>query len=228
MSTVYGKKFNINNLTPSHLKIVEIVGSGKHILELGCSSGYLTQRFQENKNLVDIVEIDQDDIKKASKYANKTFAGSLEESEFLSSINGNYDVVVAADVLEHLSSPEKILAMIKKVLNKEGRLVISIPNVACWPIRKELFFNGKFEYTETGVLDKTHLRFYTFNTIGKLLKENGFQVKKIDQMEIFYPFRNSIKKIPAVGPFIDFFLKPFFETNFPNLSTTHMIITATP
>jgi 2-polyprenyl-3-methyl-5-hydroxy-6-metoxy-1,4-benzoquinol methylase len=226
MSTIYGKTFNKNNLSESHKKILELGGKNNTILELGCASGYLTEHLNQNGNIVDIVEQDRDDAEKAGKFARKSYIGDLEDPKFLSQIQNDYDVVIAADVLEHLAYPEKTLIFIKRVLKKGGYLIVSLPNIASWPIRKELFFKGKFEYTETGILDKTHLRFFTFYTLQNFLKSDGFNIDEIYKMEIFYPFRNTILKIPILGKLADSVLKPFFISSYPNLSVSHMVVKA--
>lgn len=226
MSTIYGKIFDKSTLSESHKKIIKLIGPNLKVLELGSASGYMTQRLNESGCEVDIVEIDNEDAKKASKYAHKIYIGNLEDSSFLSSIGGEFDVILAADVLEHISYPEVVLKKLRKNLKKDGRLIISLPNIACWPIRKDLFLKGKFEYTDTGILDRTHLRFFTYQTIIKFLEQSDYKLDSRFDMEILYPFRNSIKKIPLFGKIIDYFLAGFFVKNYPNLAVCHMILVA--
>ena len=89
-----------------------------------------------------------------------------------------FDVILLGDVLEHLKNPVDILKQIKSFLNESGYIVCSIPNVAHGSIRLKLL-NGIFNYTETGLLDKTHIRFYTFKTIISLLEETGFLITQL-------------------------------------------------
>lgn len=227
MSQVYGKFFSDSPLSESHVKILELVGTGKKVLELGASAGYMTKRLKENGCSVDIVEIDADDAKKAGKFADKVLVGSLEDKNFLNKITENYEVIMAADVLEHLKNPEEVLEYLRKRLTKGGEFIISLPNIACWEIRKELFFRGKFEYTEMGILDRTHLRFYTHDTFQKLLRDNGYKVKSITSTYITYPFRKTLLRLGGfIGKMVDAYLVAYLKKNNPNFCTYHMVIEA--
>lgn len=84
-----------------------------------------------------------------------------------------------ADVLEHLPHPSSVLKKLKKNLKKEGYFIISVPNVANWSIRFRLLF-GKFDYTEYGILDKSHLRFFTRKSLERLIEEVGLKIKKLE------------------------------------------------
>lgn len=228
MVQIYGKIFNQGQLSDSHKKIIKLVGSGKSVLELGASTGYLTKRFKENKNEVSIVEYDKDDAKLAAKYALNSYVGSLEDETFLKTIKGKYDVVVAADVLEHLKNPELSLKYLKKLLKKDGVLIISMPNIACWKMRSDLLFKGAFEYSESGILDKTHLRFYTYYTIQKLLNNEGYKISKIYPMESSYPLKHLLlKRGKRAGNIIDSIISLILFKYFPNFSIYHMIFVVT-
>jgi len=86
-----------------------------------------------------------------------------------------FDRVLLLDVLEHLMRPERLLAEAMNALNPQGRLIVSLPNVANIAVRLALLF-GRFTYTERGILDRTHLRFFTRKTARRFLEENGCQV----------------------------------------------------
>lgn len=226
MSQVYGKIFEKELLSPTHLKIIDLVGKDKTVLELGSSTGYLTKEFKKNNCAVDIAEIDEEDAQKAKKYARSTYVGNLDDTDFVNKIRGKYDVVVAADVLEHLKNPENVLKQLQKNLNKNGLILISLPNIACWQIRKDLFFKGKFEYEDWGILDKTHLRFYTYETIQKLIRNCGYKIIEVLQIETDYPFKLTILRIPVLGELFDKVIGKKIIKSFPNLCTSHMIIQA--
>jgi SAM-dependent methyltransferase len=89
-----------------------------------------------------------------------------------------FDVVVCADILEHLPSPEELLAAIHKWLKPGGVLLVSLPNVANITVRLSLLL-GRFSYAERGILDRTHLRFFTKRTARALLEDAGFRVNRI-------------------------------------------------
>jgi 2-polyprenyl-3-methyl-5-hydroxy-6-metoxy-1,4-benzoquinol methylase len=87
-----------------------------------------------------------------------------------------FDVVLCADVLEHLRQPETVLRRLCKVLTEAGLVVVSLPNVAHVSTRLQLLA-GKFTYTQTGILDRTHLHLYTYRTATELLHDAGLQVE---------------------------------------------------
>ena len=84
-------------------------------------------------------------------------------------------MVLASHVLEHLARPEHFLREVRHRLNPEGVLAVALPNIAHYRQRIS-FLQGKFYYTETGQLDRTHLRFYTHRTAIQLLEQNGYEL----------------------------------------------------
>ena len=86
-----------------------------------------------------------------------------------------FDRVLLLDVLEHLVRPERLLAEVRPALKESGRLVVSVPNVANITVRLALLF-GRFHYTDRGILDRTHLNFYTRKTARAFLEENGWEI----------------------------------------------------
>src|SRR5262249_12773731 len=86
-----------------------------------------------------------------------------------------FDRVMLLDILEHLPLPEDLLAEAKKVLAKDGKIVVSVPNVANITVRLALLF-VRWEYTERGILDRTHLRFFTRKSARRFLEENGCKI----------------------------------------------------
>jgi 2-polyprenyl-3-methyl-5-hydroxy-6-metoxy-1,4-benzoquinol methylase len=225
MTQIYGKIFKNKPLSQSHLKIISLVGFSKDVLELGCSTGYITERFQKNRCNIDVVEIDKNDADKAKKYARKVYIGSVEDKNLIRHINKKYDFIIAADILEHLKNPEVTLDLVKSKLKKDGSLIISIPNIACWKIRKDLFFRGIFDYQDFGILDKTHLKFFTYFTIQKFLKENKFIINNLFITEVSYPFK---PKITSINRTLDIILGDFLTKYFPNLSCSHLVIVSQP
>lgn len=223
MTSVYSKIFEQYGLSKSQEKIIDLVGSSKKVLELGCSSGYMSKLLKENNCQVDGLEIDRKSAEQAKKYLNKLFIGSLDEEMFLKKIKEKYDVIVAADVLEHTKNPEVVLKSLRKNLKEEGRFIISLPNIACWQMRKNLFLKGDFSYQDSGILDKTHLRFYTFFTIQELVKKSQLKVTDIFSAILSFPFKNSLAKIsPAFSQKIGNIL----NRRYPNLVTFHLVLVA--
>ncbi len=89
-----------------------------------------------------------------------------------------FDVILCADVLEHLTDPWDIVNYIKKFLADDGRLIVSIPNIREFTALYKIFIQGNFSYTSSGILDKTHLRFFCKKNIHHLINNSGFVIEK--------------------------------------------------
>ncbi|TSC85388.1 MAG: type 11 methyltransferase [Microgenomates group bacterium Gr01-1014_7] len=224
MKSIYQQLVEKHGLSPAQKIIISLVDSGK-VLEIGSSSGYLTKEFVKKGCKVDVVEINKEDAKEAGKLATFTFVGSIEDENIQKILKEDYDFIICADVLEHLVDPEKVLGFFKRKLKKNGQILISIPNIAFWNSRIELL-KGRFEYQQSGLFDKTHLRFYTYNSFLKLLQKIGFKIVAIFPAETKIPFEYSLKKIPLVGWILVRFIKPPIIKAFPNLTYYHYVIQA--
>lgn len=205
-------------LSPTQLKIVELVGKDKEILEIGSATGYMTKKFIDNECVVDIVEIDETAAAKIKRLAREVIGDSIENPAVFKKLNRNYDFIIMADVLEHLIYPELVLKRLLRIATVHTKLLISVPNIACWTARKQLFFKGDFEYQESGLLDKTHLHFYTVNTLPKILSENGWKVDRMIGTITRLPLEGLIGKIPL--------LRKFIVEKYKNLSYYHFLVVA--
>jgi 2-polyprenyl-3-methyl-5-hydroxy-6-metoxy-1,4-benzoquinol methylase len=104
-----------------------------------------------------------------------------------------FDAVVCADVLEHLPRPDALLARIREWLRPGGVLLVSLPNVANVTVRGALLL-GRFPYAEKGILDRTHLRFYTRASARRLLEDGGFRIRRLAATAMPYELA-----VPALG-----------------------------
>jgi 2-polyprenyl-3-methyl-5-hydroxy-6-metoxy-1,4-benzoquinol methylase len=147
---------------------------GDRIFEGGVSSGYLARRFVEAGRRVDGAEIDPLAAARAMEVCDRVWVGDLTQLD-VGQLTGSYQLLLFADTLEHLPDPPAVLRRLKTRLDPTGTLVVSLPNVANWAIRLGLLA-GRFRYTDRGILDRTHLRFYTKNTAVQMLAEGGFEV----------------------------------------------------
>ena len=168
-SSVYG----------SHSKIIDYAGANKKVLDVGCNKGYLCGEFKKNGCFTVGIEADPECCKIATQFCDQVIMADVENLEELAYPESYFDVMVFADILEHLKNPEKILLRLKKYLHPDGLVIASFPNVARLDIRLNLLF-GKFEYAQTGIMDKTHLRFFTVSTAKKLFLESGYKVRDVD------------------------------------------------
>lgn len=198
---IYEAIFKKYGLSPTQQEIIKTVGSGKVILEIGSSTGYMTKTFLDNDCTVDVVESNQKAVAKLPKGLRRAFNLSIED-EVIDKALADYDFIIMADVLEHLVDPEQVLKRLLKVASSDTKLIISLPNMACWAMRKLLFFKGDFEYQDSGLLDKTHLHFYTVNTLPKMLSTCGWQIDRMIGTITRLPFEGLIGRIPYVYPWL--------------------------
>jgi 2-polyprenyl-3-methyl-5-hydroxy-6-metoxy-1,4-benzoquinol methylase len=142
--------------------------SSMRVLDAGCATGILGKLCSGHNLIINGIEENSDWARFAQPYYNEVFIGKLEDTPagFLE----NYDIIVLADVLEHLPQSEKVLARICSLQKVGCIFIISVPNIANIWIRINLLL-GKFEYQERGILDKTHMRFFTYRSLKQLLSE---------------------------------------------------------
>jgi methionine biosynthesis protein MetW len=199
-ATRYREAIERHGFSRTHHQIVQWIPRGARVLELGCASGYHGEAFIKERGCTVVgVELDENAAREARTRGLDVRVGSLEDPRFRSSIAEQFDVVTAADVLEHLADPASVLGHMRRWLAPGGRAIIAVPNIATWRMRKQIFFRGDFEYQETGILDRTHLRFFTWRSLNGLVAEHGFTI--VDTMfEIDNAAWNSplAKLIPGV------------------------------
>jgi 2-polyprenyl-3-methyl-5-hydroxy-6-metoxy-1,4-benzoquinol methylase len=153
------------------------VGCNKDVLELGCSSGFISREMAKTGCRVVGVDHDRENLSNASLWCAHTVCGDLNDTSWRDSISQTFDVILLGDVLEHLINPGRLLVELQSLLRPEGYLVASIPNVAYWSVRKDLLL-GRFDYTPTGLLDETHLRFFTCKTAHRLIEDAGYKIEQ--------------------------------------------------
>lgn len=147
------------------------------ILDIGCGSGYLSQQLKKNDNTVYGIDYAKEAVAIAAKRIDRAVVCNIEHEGL--PWKQDFDVIVFADILEHLQYPQTVIKKALKQLKKEGIILISLPNIANWAIRFQLLF-GNFTRTETGILDKTHLHFYTLRAAKKMIRQAGLEIKYID------------------------------------------------
>lgn len=157
-------------------RICRLVGDNRRVLELGCGYGIISRQLSRSQQCrVTGVEIDAASAEHARPYLEHLYVGNLEGEAWREQVGGGHDVIVCADVIEHLRDPEATLRQLVPLLAPGGRFVVSIPNAGHAGILAALFA-GRFDYTPTGLLDETHLRFFTWNSVEKLFNRIGLQM----------------------------------------------------
>jgi len=161
----------------AHLAILGMLRPGESVLEVGCAGGHMTRLMSELGCRVTAVEVDPEQAEQARPYADRLIVGDIESPDTWSGLDGRFDAIVFADVLEHLREPWEALRRAREALNEGGRVLASVPNVAYWHVRLRLLF-GRFEYAQFGIMDDTHLRFFTASSARRLFTETGYGVEK--------------------------------------------------
>jgi len=150
---------------------------GDRVFDGGVSSGYLAKELVDAGLVVDGAELDPVAAEEARQVCSTVIVGDLQQLDL--STLPHYDVVLFGDTLEHLPDPGAVLARLRPQVKPGGALVVSIPNVANWAIRLSLLV-GRFRYTDRGILDRTHLRFFTRRTLIELIEGAGFRVVALE------------------------------------------------
>ena len=163
---------------------LELVGSGKKVLEIGPGSGHLTEALAKRNCAVTCVEVDADLTSISRSFCQRMIVTDVETLIPEDVFPGErFDVILAGDVLEHLKNPARVLRKLRACLQPAGYLVGSLPNVAHGSIRLALL-NGDFNYTDEGLIDRTHLQFFTRETMVALMDEAGYRIRELRRTRV--------------------------------------------
>lgn len=172
-----GEQYTYKRTDPysSHSRIVEWIERERpaEVLEVGTATGYLTSEMTKRGCAVTGIEHDPEMARIARQHCREMIVADVETLE-LSEL-GRYDAVILGDVVEHLRNPREFLQKIAHVLKPGGKVLISLPNVANIWVRLNLLF-GRFNYSRVGILDETHLRFFTLESSRRIARESGLEV----------------------------------------------------
>jgi 2-polyprenyl-3-methyl-5-hydroxy-6-metoxy-1,4-benzoquinol methylase len=166
-------KFSSHSKISAFLNKKSLGGKTLKILDIGCAKGELRNLLSSESIEYLGIEPFMSDYLTAKANGLDVIHCSAEEATTL--LDSTFDVIVFADVLEHLQDPIELLKDYRKLLNPGGEIVISIPNVAHWSNRLGLLF-GKWDYTDRGILDRTHLRFFTKKSFQKELLRCDYEI----------------------------------------------------
>ncbi len=167
----------------SAAKLLNWVPDGSNVLDIGCATGYMCSALKEHKNCkITGIEIDANMASVAKKKCDDVIEGDILSMDIKKELGEEavFDVVLMGDVLEHLTDPGSVLQKIRPFLKEKGLLLVSVPNIAHSAIIFELL-QGKFPYREEGLLDYTHLRFFTKESLINMLESKGFWVTSIER-----------------------------------------------
>lgn len=162
----------------SHSVILSRLGAGRgrRLLDVGAADGFLAGQLTEQGYEVTCIEGDPELAALAAGKCRAVVVADLDRDT--PDLDGVFDVIVYGDVLEHLKDPLRVVRTLARRLRPGGTIVVSVPNVAHAWVRLQLLL-GRFEYAERGILDRTHLRFFTLSSFRRFLADAGLTVLEL-------------------------------------------------
>lgn len=160
----------------THALLAREIGTNSTVLDVGCNTGYLGSIAHASNTFFGL-DFDARAVEQARQNYQDAVSYDLEHLVPLP-WDQRFDTIVFGDVLEHVRNPVATLKFFLSYLADGGKVVVSLPNIANWSIRAQLLL-GRFEYTDAGILDRTHLHFYTKRSAPQLLRDAGLEVARV-------------------------------------------------
>ena len=155
-----------------------VPADARRVLDVGCGAGALGGALREERGIeVMGLELSPDAAARARERLDAVVEADLDELDDLPFERGGFDAMVFGDVLEHLRDPHRLLRTLRPWLADDGALVCSIPNVAHWSVVLPLLTQDRWPYADAGLLDRTHVHFFTLTEAELMLRECGFTVE---------------------------------------------------
>jgi 2-polyprenyl-3-methyl-5-hydroxy-6-metoxy-1,4-benzoquinol methylase len=198
MSEYSNHEFTIGAENNSWSHLDEMIPGGSNVLDVGCSTGNFGMYLeQEKKCKVTGIDIDREDIAIAKKNISHAYVMDID-SDSIDKL-GSFDVIIFADVIEHLQNPSLTLGRVsKRLLKDNGKICFSIPNMAHLSVRFDLM-SGRFPYKSRGLLDKTHLHFYDIDEVNDVFINAGLSINYMKPTLMHYPEEYSKKILQEIG-----------------------------
>jgi 2-polyprenyl-3-methyl-5-hydroxy-6-metoxy-1,4-benzoquinol methylase len=186
------KQTPANNIHNQNVLDILALSHYKKVVEIGCMHGALAKEYRKIINDVTWygIDIDKSYAEEAEKHCTKTFSTNVEKlSELEMTLLSDANVWIFADVLEHLFDPWSLLKKISSS-NSEVEIIACIPNSQHWSLQVSLN-SGNFIYQDSGLLDRTHVRFFTLKTMLAMFESSGYEVLKIIPRIFDFPNQNA-------------------------------------
>ena len=185
-----------------------IPSTARRILDVGCGEGRFGQRLKEKLNVevwgVELVPLAAD---VARDRLDRVFCGDIMQ-QLVHIRDHFFDCIIFNDVIEHLVDPYRVLIAIKQKLTREGVVICSIPNIRYFRNLFDLAVRGEWRYQDSGVLDKTHLRFFTKKSIVQMFESLGYRITRLEGINPTPSWRVRLFNLITLGFFGD---TPYLE-----------------
>jgi methionine biosynthesis protein MetW len=195
----YGGQIDPNDENDPRTRIVNQIAVGSHVLEVGCGSGTIIRYLQHHKGCRTIGVEPSPQMAAAARHDQLIiYEGDINSQATMTALKEHppFDYIIFADVLEHLKDPWETVHLVTPLLKPAGRILVSIPNVAFWRLRLNLLF-GRWRYTEGHLMDHTHLRWFTRQTIQELFLTSGYRVIEVQNRWVPLPGHRLWQRIPG-------------------------------
>ncbi len=207
------------NPVNTHMLLLNEIAPNTRVLEVGTASGYLGEYLIHEKKCevwgiepVRELYVDAESVG-YTKLVNKTVEECIQDNDLK---DQKFDYILLGDVLEHMTNPHAVMKSLREYLKPEGKCVISLPNVAHYSIRWALL-RGKWDMTDSGIMDRTHFVFFTRKTIREMIEQSGYKIV-LDRPSGGYMERWGQRRVFGIGRKILF--------TFPNLFSQQFIVVA--
>ena len=180
------------------------IGTGKRVLEVGCHTADLGKTLKDNGNYVVGIDYNADAIEVAKQNIQEAYVINLETDTIGSEKLGEFDVIVCNQVFEHLRNSEDVAAELIKCLKPDGAFIIGLPNVCNAKDRFNITW-GQWQYTNIGVLDSTHIRFFSYYSALVFIKNIGLKVDDYHSSWRVNPIWELLDHVPVLCRFRNLF-----------------------
>lgn len=172
------------------------------VMDLGCASGVMGRKLLDVGKAGEVhgVEIFPEAAEESSRYYNEVHVGDIESMDL--EYESKFDYVICGDILEHLKDPYSVVRRIHQWLKPGGSLFVCVPNVRNYNVVIDLILHGRWEYRDAGIMDRTHMRFFTRSSCSAMLSDAGFEVYH-REMVIEGPKKNFANRL-TLGLFEEF------------------------
>ncbi|HVS05240.1 MAG TPA: class I SAM-dependent methyltransferase [Candidatus Dormibacteraeota bacterium] len=182
----------------SRYRLARLTRESAAVLDVGCAVGYIGEFLRRSSppRWLAGIEIDPGAADKARPHYDQVIVGSIDDPAVWTQLRRQVDAMIFGDVLEHTADPVMVLRMARPKLSDDGLIVVSIPNIGHFKVRLRLLL-GKFDYEDWGIMDRTHLRFFTLKTAQEMLRQGGFTVVHREGVH-GYPLSEGLNRVTRV------------------------------